>query len=477
MLARRIAWNTIAQTAGKAVSTAIGIITVGMMTRYLGQDGFGAYTSANAFLQVFSLFLDLGINVTFVAMLGELAGKLDKQEELSSATFSLRLLCSVATLAIALVLGWFSPYPLETRLAIIALSGSLVLPGLTTILTGIQQQRLTTHISAVGEVAGRLALLGGLYFAQRSDAGLVWIMLAISLGSLVQFSVNALWGIPLRYMKPQWNPTLWKHLLQRSWPVGVSVFLNIIYYKGDALILSLSRSSAEVGIYGAAYRVLEVLITLPFLFTGVMLPLFSQALQEQRHTDFSNLVSRSVEAMFALVAPMVVGAFLLGPSIMHLIAGEEFISAGTILKPLMVATAIIYINVVFAYAVVALNKQRSMLAPYAVVAFVTLISYLVLIPRYGMWAAALLTIASEIAIVIANFVVSTRHHPLSLNLRQLLATATSTVIMGIVLWFIRPFSLFFVIPISGLVYGGCLFALGGVPRSFLQSIKTRSQAA
>ncbi len=39
--ARRIAHNMIYQVAGKILSTILGLIALAMMTRYLGQEGFG----------------------------------------------------------------------------------------------------------------------------------------------------------------------------------------------------------------------------------------------------------------------------------------------------------------------------------------------------------------------------------------------------------------------------------------------------
>ena len=49
-LAKKVAQNTLVQIIGKIVSTILGIFSLALMTRYLGQAGFGDYTTINTFL-------------------------------------------------------------------------------------------------------------------------------------------------------------------------------------------------------------------------------------------------------------------------------------------------------------------------------------------------------------------------------------------------------------------------------------------
>ena len=57
-LARHVAWNTAIQILGKALSTLLGVVALGLVTRTLGTEGFGAYTTVNSFLQVFGVVVD-----------------------------------------------------------------------------------------------------------------------------------------------------------------------------------------------------------------------------------------------------------------------------------------------------------------------------------------------------------------------------------------------------------------------------------
>ena len=71
-LTRRVAHNTIIQTIGKAISTMLGILVVALMTRYLGQRGFGQYSTIIAFLQIFGILVDFGLTLITVQMISAL---------------------------------------------------------------------------------------------------------------------------------------------------------------------------------------------------------------------------------------------------------------------------------------------------------------------------------------------------------------------------------------------------------------------
>ncbi|MEK7167505.1 MAG: oligosaccharide flippase family protein, partial [Patescibacteria group bacterium] len=66
--------------------------------------------------------------------------------------------------------------------------------------------------------------------------------------------------------------TIWS----TTWPIALSVAITLIYFRADTLIMSFFRSPEEVGLYGAAYRVLETMIQFPYLIMGSILPLLAK---------------------------------------------------------------------------------------------------------------------------------------------------------------------------------------------------------
>ena len=70
MTVTRVAHNTLAHLIGKIIATLIGIVTIGLMTRYLGQEQFGWYTTAIGFLQIVGIMIDFGLVLVTGQMLG-----------------------------------------------------------------------------------------------------------------------------------------------------------------------------------------------------------------------------------------------------------------------------------------------------------------------------------------------------------------------------------------------------------------------
>ncbi len=470
-LSRDIARNTGVQVAGKILSTGLGVILIGLLTRQLGREGFGMYSTANAFLQMFALFLDLGLNVTLIALLGEHADDPAYEKRCISALFTLRLLLAITVLGLLAPLVAFAfPYPWELKLAIVALTASFIFPSLNQVVTGAQQRHLRLTMTAVAENVGRLVALAGVLLAPSLGWGLVPIMWIISLAGFANFAVN--FFSTRRYVSFRWNwdPAFWRTALKRSWPVGVTIIFGLAYFKADMLILSLVRTQAEVGLYGAAYRVLEVLITFPFMYAGILLPLLANAFVKKDEERFNKLTSASLDVMLVFAIPIVVGAWLVGPELMGLIAGADFVASGEVLRVLVLAIAIIYLNTIFSHIVVAIDAQRRMIPVYVVVAVLTVGAYLLFIPIYGMWAAAWLTVASELCVGLGSLLVSSKTVRIGYNPKATLAAIGAAVVMAAGVTAIPGWPIAIRILAGAIIYGTCVYLFGGVSKATLREI-------
>lgn len=469
-IARVLAVNTGVQLVGKIISTALGVVVIGLMTRHLGQEGFGMYSTANAFLQFFAILLDLGLNVMVVQLLGENAGNDTYERRAVSATFTLRFLSALVLLSIAPFIGLLFPYPLELKIALFAIWASFFTTALNQIIVGVQQRHLKMHLVALGEVIGRVILLIGVLIARAEGWGLVPIALIVSLGSTVNFFIN--YFAARRYASFEWNIDIefWKILLRRSWPIGLAILFNLIYFKADILILQLVRPQAEVGVYGAAYRVLEILVTIPFMYAGVLLPIIAKALATKNKDSFSNLLGHSYDAMTLLAAPLVTGTFVLAQQGMVLVAGKDFAESGDVLRILILAVGTIFFGTISSYAIVALDAQRKMLPIYISTALVTLIGYIILIPPYGLWAAAWLTVFSEACVALGATLMCLKLSATRWNPRVALKAIFAALLMAIVIWPLRNTMILIPAALGALIYFILVIALGAVSKQTLKEI-------
>ncbi len=468
--ARAIAWNTGTQAVGKIISTLLGVVSIALMTRHLGQVGFGYYSTANAFFQIFAIMLDLGINVMLVQMLGEHKGDEKYENGAISATMTFRIATGILILGIAPFIGLLFPYAWEVKLAIFALWASFFSASLNQVVIGVQQRHMKMHVVAISEVLGRAVLLAGLGIAIFLNLGLIPIVIFVSLGGVANLLIN--WWVARKYASFRWNwdPGFWKELLKRSWPIGVSILFNLAYFKADTLILSLVRSPAEVGIYSAAYRVLEILVTFPFMLAGVMLPLIAHAWANHDRARFTHLLRQSYSVMLLIAIPMALGIMVIGEPAMIFISGANFAASGEILKILAIATAVIYFGTISSHVVVAINAQKKMLPMYFSVALLTVLGYVVLIPPYGMIAAAWLTVASETAVATAATWFSLRAAPNGLATGVLFKSFFAALVMALAILPLRQ--LWLPIPILAgiIVYTVLIVVTGAISKDTLKEI-------
>ena len=89
----KIFTNTAGQIILRGFDIVFGVITLGLITRYLGQEGFGYYTTVFAFLQLFIIIIDFGLYLT---LLREISSQpKERISFITSNIFTLRLLSSL----------------------------------------------------------------------------------------------------------------------------------------------------------------------------------------------------------------------------------------------------------------------------------------------------------------------------------------------------------------------------------------------
>lgn len=395
-----IAKNTVVQAVGRTIGTILGLLTLGLMTRYLGAAGYGAFTTVTSFLQFFGILVDFGLSLTTVAMLSEPGADRDK---ISSNIFTLRVVSAAIFFGLAPIVVLLFPYPGDIKAGVGIAAASFFFLAVNQVLTSVLQKELRMARSAVAEVLGRLGLFLGAWYVAREDLGLGWMLGALVLGNLLTAFWNWLLVRKLVDLSWRFDWPVWKDIAERSWPIALSITFNLIYLKGDVIILSLTRSQAEVGIYGAAYKILDVLTVIPIMFMGLVLPLLVKARSDGRPDDWNRILQKAFDFMAILAMPLVAGALVVGRDLMVLFTSEAFAESGPLLVILIIACAAVFFGSMFGHAVIAIKKQRQMVWGYAIDAVVATILYVTLIPIYGPTGAAWVTVFAEVFIACATY--------------------------------------------------------------------------
>jgi O-antigen/teichoic acid export membrane protein len=96
-----------------------------------------------------------------------------------------------------------------------------------------------------------------------------------------------------------------KIILRESYPYALLTLLMAVYSKADTLLLKelLPGGDKEVGVYAAAYRLLEAFNMIAFLFAGILYPIFSKMIKEKENPE--QLIKLGVSL---LVIPAIIAA-------------------------------------------------------------------------------------------------------------------------------------------------------------------------
>lgn len=463
---RRIAHNTIIQIVGKTISTIIGVVVIGMLTRYLGQAGFGQYTTIMAFLSFFGVLVDMGLYIILVKKISE--PNVD-QDSLVSNIFTLRLISAIIFLGLAPIVVLFFPYPAVVKLGVLITTLSFLGITLNQVLAGVFQKNLRMDKVAIAEVIGRIILITSTFLVIRANLGLLWVMGSVVAGSLINFFITFLFSKQFVKIHLSFNFQIWKNIIKETWPIALSIAFNLVYFKADTIILSLYYKPEVVGIYGASYKVLEVLTTFPAMFAGLVLPLLAAAWAIRDMEKFKRVLQKGFDFMIMVAVPLVIGTLFLAQPIMNLIA-PEFIDSARILQLLIIATATIFVGNLFGNTVVAINKQKVMMWLYLAVAVISLAGYLIFIRKYSYFGAAWMTIASELMVTTSAGLIVCITSRAWLSFKMFAKVLIASAVMAAVLHFLVGYNLFVLLVASAAVYIIVLYLMKGITKEMIREV-------
>ena len=435
--AKKIAYNSIVQIIGKGINVLLGVLAVSCLTRYLEPAGFGMYTTVLTFLQIVFIFLDFGL---YIILLQELSKEdIDKNSAFNNIVSS-RIVSGLSVFIIAPVLGLFFPYPAIVKWGIFLTSLTFYLNGIVQVYSAVLQKEMKMHKFVLSETISKIIFLGLIIFFVKIKAGLIPILLANNIHAIIFFMMMHFYVS--KYFKYKWafDVLYIKEVLRMCWPIAVTTILNLIYFKADTLILSLYRSQADVGLYSAPYKVLEVITTLPHMILGLVLPTFVLHFTSKKKQELHNSIQKVFDA-FVVFTFLLVFVFTIEASgIIKFIAGADYGASVPLLKILIWPAIIIYFSNLFNYAIIAIGKQKQTIGYFLICAVLGFAGYLIFIPIYGYYGAAYMTLFIELLIAVFSYCLLRKNIDFKLNFKTLFKVLIISILSHFILYIIKlPF--------------------------------------
>jgi len=459
---KRVAKNALTPMMLSLLNRLIDMAFAMLYLRILAPEGAGRYQFAYNFIGYFETFVLFGLGTLITR---EVAKHKAQANRYVSNSVVLRLLLWAASLpALGVVLYVYihlSGLATDTVWAIAffftALIPELVSDSLSAIFYANEKMEYPAAIMSVTTILrvtiGTLVLLLGYGFVGLAATSL---LVNTSTAIILGFLATRLFFKP----HPEFDPMFGGTMMRASFPLMLNNLLAKVFFQVDVLLLQPLRGNVEVGYYGAAYRYIRGLDIIPSYFTMAIFPLISRFAESQRDSLVrAYILSIKLLAMIAL--PIAVGTTFIARELILILAGPDYLPQSMIALQLLIwYMPIGFINSVTQYVLIAINQQAFLTRAFLLGAGFNILSNLLLIPRYGYIAAAVVTVLSEVALLIP-FYYCVRKHLTALPWRDIFwRPSVAAALMGTAMWLLHGQTIVLTIPIAAIIYLAALAVLG-----------------
>lgn len=468
-LSRRIAYNVVFTSVAKILGTVLALVNIGFITRYLGKEGFGDYSTVLAFFAFFSALADLGL---YAISTREISRPEADEEEILGNVFTIRLIFSSSVLLIAPLLVLFFPYAQSVKEGIIISALAYFFASGYSVLIGLFQKRLAMDKVAIGEFVGKIIQLAVVVVAVKSNFGFLFVVSSLFFSMLGSFLVVYLWSKKYSKFSLRFNFAVWKKFLKESYPVGISAIITFAYFKFDTILLSVLRTNADVGVYNAAYKVLENISFFPAMFVGLIMPIMSRYIFQDPQ-KFRKIANNTFKVFLIITVPLVVGTVFLAKNIIGLIGGGNFGESIYVLQVLSFAMAFIFFGNFFTNVIIAGSQQKKLMVILLFCAVFNIAVNLILIPRLSYNGAALTSSLTEFMVAGLSAVACWRLLKYVPSFEKTFSILGAGLAMGIILYLSGNFNFLVRAAISVGSYCFLLWALKAVSSEEIKSLLSR----
>jgi PST family polysaccharide transporter len=362
----------------------------------LGKASFGVFVFAAAVTAFVALAADLGIGVWSTRALAR------SQSDRSSVVRASLLFRAATALPYATVVAVLAlAQSGEARIAM-ALLGAFALfnafaDHFCAVFRGTEEFGLEARLNGLRAF---LTLAFGA-FALTVGRSLASVASAMALSS----AAAALYGMTevLRLHGVSLSPASWRTafgplglrgILRESVPIGVAGLVSLLYFKVDTVFVRSFAGDAELGAYGAAYKLFEAAMLVPSAVLAVLFPRLVRVHDSPR--ERRRLERAIVGSLFGLGVLLGAVAALARAPLVRLLFGPEFQRSEDSLWVLACGIPVVFVNYGLTHFLIARHRERvnSVLAFMMLVVVVAL--DLALIPTHAGPGAAAATAISEL---------------------------------------------------------------------------------
>ncbi|WP_157943947.1 lipopolysaccharide biosynthesis protein [Blastococcus atacamensis] len=367
----------------------VAALATPLATRLLGAPEYGAFAAANALMQVLYVLGGLGLQVAVQKYFE------DRGIDAARRLVTLALLGAVAVTALAELTGplWspalgFGDYEGAVRLAVLWAGTSAVT---ATVLALLRSQDRLLGFSVVSllqsVVAEVLSLVLLIALAPTAEAFVLGRLAATAAAVVVGVGLTRMRTVRLR------DRDLARGALIFGLPLVPAMLGSFVLGAADRFLLQEELGQTAVAQYSVAYNIAALPMLVLSVLNSVWLPRFFAA---GSGADGDAVITASRDALYRLLAPVMVGLSVAAPLVLAVWAPAEYRPDGLLLvTAVVIVSAVPYTAGLSATRTLLMASRSRTIAAAAVVAsVVNVVLNLWWIPPLGILGAALATLVA-----------------------------------------------------------------------------------
>lgn len=465
----------------------IPLITFSYSARILLDDGIGKADYSNSLVAFFVMIANLGIGSYGVR---EAAKIRENREELGKFTvemFAINSLASIISYILFLLFIFtYEPLYLYRRLLLIYSIQILATPfNFEWLCAALEEYKYITKRSIFFQLISLILCV--LFVNDRKD---YWIYALVSVGAVVGSNIcNTIYVkkvITCQTNKINLKCHMKAILILFARTVSISIYANL-----DTVMLGHFAGDRSVGVYSVAVKVNKIFIPLISALGSVLIPRLSYLLEINDKEKWRKTIDTSIQVVFLLSIPTIIGIEILRRDLVHVIAGTSFDNA---LLPMQIIAPVIFLismsTVINDQILIPYRKDKQVLLSTMFGAMTNVVANMLLIPLLAETGAAMATVIAELAVLIIciwNVRDLFEYRKLFHNMMQYIS---ASLMMGVLIVFIQiitnisGFVCIIVSFCSGiLIYAGCLKILRNdlidvlcdMARQYVNRVKNREE--
>ena len=336
-------------------------------------------------------------------------------------------------MTLAILVISFMHFPTDTTYYVYVASLTLICFSFSDFYEGIFQANLSMVYSVIAKLSFKFvsaALIFWIIFSQGTLMQILWVLV---FSEAVKTSISYYYSRKFVNPKLEIDFELWKYLCKESLPIALYSVIGVIYFHTDILMLSMMQGDSAVGIYSAAFKLVEPLKLIPYAFVLSLFPIMSESFKSSRE-KLIRLYRLGFKYMLMTMFPVVICVAILADEIISLVYGEQFTASVSVLGILICVLVFSSTSMVMVNSLVSMDRQTLSMFSMVVGATVNIVLNFLLIPVFSYNGAAIVTLITNIAMFTANLYFVSKSTNYMVLRTETLKPVVSGLIMGIIMF-------------------------------------------